>query len=92
LILSQIKGYLEQRGQASLADIALHFDSKPDAVRGMLEIWIRKGKVRKHQLNSACGSSCCTCDSDTTEIYEWIGNGERPPGEHPLPTPTFCKF
>lgn len=93
MILSEIRKYLQQRGQASLSDIALHFDSNPDAVRGMLETWIRKGKVHKHLLNSACGSSCSKCESDATEIYEWISTEEKSkPSEQPLPTPTFCKF
>jgi hypothetical protein len=33
MILSDIRHYLEQRGQATLADIALHFDADPDAIR-----------------------------------------------------------
>ena len=45
MILSDIRRYLEQRGQATLADIALHFDADPNAVRGMLNVWIRKDKV-----------------------------------------------
>ena len=84
MILSEIKGYLQQRGQVSLADIALRFGSSPDAVRGMLETLLRKGRIRRQQLNSACGSSCCKCDSAATELYEWVGNS---PGESPLPHP-----
>ena len=63
MILAEIKRYLQQRGQATLADIALHFDTAPDAVRGMLETLLRKGRIRRQQLNSACGSSCCKCDT-----------------------------
>ena len=36
MILSDIRRYLQQCGQATLADIALHFDADPDAMRGML--------------------------------------------------------
>lgn len=43
MILAKIKRYLQQRGQVSLADIALHFDTPPDAVRGMLETLCVKG-------------------------------------------------
>jgi len=74
MILSEIKHYLQQRGQVSLADIALRFDSEPDAVRGMLETLLRKGRIRRQMLNSACGSSCCKCDSAATEFYEWVGD------------------
>ena len=71
MILSDIKNYLQQRGQASLGDIALHFKSDPDAVRGMLDVWIRKGKVIKQTSTASCGSSCQQCEPATTEIYVW---------------------
>ena len=90
MILSHIRHYLEQRGQATLFDIANHFNSDQDAVRGMLETWVRKGKVRRHLANSACGSSCTKCTPGTTEIYEWIGP-ERAFSEQLVPPPTFCK-
>jgi putative ferrous iron transport protein C len=79
MILSDIKGYLMQHGQASLADIATHFDSSPDAVRGMLEVWQRKGRVRRLMANASCGSGCSKCDMETVEIYQWTGGEEYPP-------------
>jgi putative ferrous iron transport protein C len=72
MILSDIRSYLEQRGQASLADIALHFDADPDAVRGMLNVWIRKGKVYKKMATASCGGSCTQCDPAATQLYVWI--------------------
>lgn len=71
MILAQIKTYLQQRGSACLSDIALHFDSTPDAVRGMLAIWIGKGKVRRHGSDAAC-SSCGHCEPERMEWYEWV--------------------
>ncbi len=90
MILSDIKRYLSARGQATLADMALHFQSSPDAVRGMLEVWAGKGKVRRHLATASCGSSCSKCDPASVEIYEWIGDGATetirtipPPGNCP---------
>jgi transposase-like protein len=71
MILSDIRHYLEQRGQATLADIALHFDADPNAVRGMLDVWIRKHKVYKKMATASCGGSCSQCDPAATEIYVW---------------------
>ena len=71
MILSDISRYLEQRGQATLADIALHFDTDPDAVRGMLDVWIRKGHVYRRLASASCGSRCQQCDPAATEIYVW---------------------
>ncbi len=71
MILSDIRHYLEQRGQATLADIALHFDADPDAIRGMLEVWMRKGRIHRRMATASCGSSCSQCDPAATEIYSW---------------------
>ena len=91
MILSDIRNYLQQRGQASLSDIAMHFDTPPEAVKGMLEIWIRKGRVRRHLAHPSCGSSCSQCAPTSTEIYQWMGSGSYQPGERVLPLPGFCK-
>ena len=72
MILSQVRDYLRQRSQATLSDIALHFNTDADAVRGMMEVWIRKGKVRKHSATDSCGTSCTSCEPAATEIYEWV--------------------
>lgn len=84
MILSDIKRYLMERQCATLSDIALHFDSEPDAVRGMLEHWVRKGKVRKSLVTASCGSSCDKCDTATTELYEWITAGSSDKHEQPV--------
>ncbi|MES9823977.1 MAG: FeoC-like transcriptional regulator [Candidatus Thiodiazotropha endolucinida] len=72
MMLSTIKDYLSQRGQATLAEIALHVDAEPDAVRGMLQQWIRKGRVEQRKVEAACGTSCNRCDPAAMELYIWI--------------------
>jgi len=75
VILAELRDYLRERGQTSLQDMALHFDSEPDALRGMLEHWIRKGKVSRRGASATCGSSggsCTQCNPTTVEIYVWI--------------------
>ena len=74
MILSQVRDYIKQRGQCTLSDIALHFDADADAVRGMLDVWIRKGKVEKRSATDSCGTSCQSCDPATTEVYFWCDN------------------
>ena len=81
MILSDIRNYLRERGQASLADVALHFDSEPDAVRGMLNTWVRKGKLIKLDGGSACGG-CNQCDAAANEIYHWVTDGTPPQPGH----------
>jgi hypothetical protein len=71
MILAEIRAYLQHRGQATLADIALHFAAEPDAVRGMLDVWIRKGVVHRRTATPSCGTRCSQCDLASTEIYVW---------------------
>ncbi|VAW50160.1 hypothetical protein MNBD_GAMMA06-1711 [hydrothermal vent metagenome] len=75
MILSQVRDYLKKRGQCTLSDIALHFDTDANAVRGMLEIWIKKGKVEKQSATASCGTSCQSCDPAATEVYTWHESG-----------------
>ncbi|NOQ70094.1 MAG: sugar metabolism transcriptional regulator [Gammaproteobacteria bacterium] len=74
MILAEVRDYLKQRGLCTLSDIALHFDTDADAVRGMLDVWIRKGKVEKRSATDSCGTSCQSCDPATTEVYCWCEN------------------
>ncbi len=70
-MLTEIRAYLQERGQAPLADIARHLDVTPEVARDMLALWIRKGKVRRMVATPSCGTSCSQCDPATTEIYAW---------------------
>ncbi len=79
MILSELKRYLEARSQATLADMALHFRSQPDAVREMLSVWERKGRVRRLPAPAGCGGSCTRCDPATSEVYLWVTPGTQTP-------------
>lgn len=72
MILSQVRDYLQAHRRAALFDLSLHFGTEPDALRGMLDKWVAKGKVAKLPTGTLCGG-CCHCDPTTIEIYEWRG-------------------
>nr|VFJ74348.1 MAG: FeoC like transcriptional regulator [Candidatus Kentron sp. FW] len=72
MILSELREYLRSNGRAAITDMAYHFETEPDAIRGMLEHWIRKGKVRKLPEGTSCGD-CHECAPENVEIYEWAG-------------------
>ena len=84
-MLAAVRDYLQQRGQATLSDIALHFDISPEVARQMLEIWVRKGKVQRTRATASCGTSCSQCDPAATELYSW---GEAP--GQPVELPEGC--
>lgn len=70
MILSELRDYLKQQQRVTLHDLVLHFKCDADALRGMLSKWISKGKVKKLVPN--CGTGCCKCDPELTELYEWV--------------------
>jgi len=73
MILSQIKRYLSENKKIALGELCIHFDTEPDAMRGMLEHWIRKSKVKKHAIEGNCSNGCLKCcNHDAMEIYEWV--------------------
>lgn len=79
-MLTDLKGYLAERRGASLTEIAGKFSTDPDALRPMLDLWIRKGKLRR-TAGSGC-KGCHSCAAADVEIYEWVDpNSEAKP--HP---------
>jgi len=79
MILSELRSYLVEHKRAALTDMARHFDTDPDALRGMLATLEHKGRVRKLPAGTRCDSSCCRCDQASLELYESLdtGNGVR---------------
>ena len=71
MLLSHIKQYLRERQAATLEELALHFDTDQEAMRGMLDHWIRKGHARK-QMETVCCKGCSHCETPRIEVYEWI--------------------
>jgi hypothetical protein len=54
----------------TVPDLARRVDADTDAVRGMLDVWCRKGRVARVPL--ACGGCTTACDVADTEIYRWL--------------------
>lgn len=74
MILSNIKEYFSEHPVVSLSDLSIRFDVEPEAMRGMLNHWIIKGKLRKVDHSSSCSNCCSDCKSEHLEIYEWTDN------------------
>lgn len=69
-MLILLKQYLQRQKRSSLLELAAHFEVTPQAMQGMLTHWIRNGKVRILS-ERPCGKSCCQCNVEQLEIYEW---------------------
>ncbi len=80
-MLSAIRRYMEERPTATLADVAAHVGADTDAVRGMIDHWIRKGRIGVVPLERG---ACTQCDPATIETYRWLGKHD---GAEPTSTP-----
>lgn len=91
-ILRRLRRYLQLHRHATLGDLALHFGVPPEAMRGMLDMWIRKGRLRELDQRATCNSSCPTaCDDTAMTVFEWVESGSGPTGSFtalPLLQPT----
>ena len=67
--LGEIRNYIKQRDESSLADIAIHFDISKEAAKLALQYWISKGQVKTQ--GAACGSSCGSC-GNADDSYQWV--------------------
>lgn len=74
MILSELSAYLQEHRRAALADLAHRFGSDPQALRAMLAVLERRGRVRRLPADTPCTGGCCACDPATIEIYEWVRN------------------
>lgn len=78
MILSTIRHYLEIHHVATLNDLAIHSDSAPEVVRDMLQLWVRKGKIRRIQTRSGCDKGCGSCTCAAVEAYQWVRGAADP--------------
>lgn len=80
-MLIALRDYLKEMKQASLKDVALHFDIPEGAAQGMLEYWISKGRVQSINdigpacVQHACGgchNNCCEATTAVNLTYRWV--------------------
>ena len=72
MILSRVTDYLKTHRRAALTDMAVGLDATPEALREMLTVLERKGRVHKLPAGTACGGGCNKCSPTSIELYEWV--------------------
>lgn len=72
MILITLKQYLIQRRHVTMQNLINHFKLDPEILRDMLNLFIRKGHLKKKQKTNACGSKCIKCHPNMIEVYEWL--------------------
>jgi len=64
----EIRDFLRARHGASLGELCRHFRVPESAMQGMLEPWMRKGRVVC--MRAPCASECGQCQAES-EWYRW---------------------
>ncbi len=72
MILSEVRNYLAEHKRVALRDMVYRFGADAEALRGMLAILERKGRVRQLPVGTACSGGCNKCDPADVELFEWI--------------------
>ena len=73
MILLRLELYLRERRRSGLVDMAVGLNADPDALRDMLGVLERKGRVRRLPSGTTC-SGCAKCHPTAIELYEWTGS------------------
>ena len=72
MTLSDLRAYLQEHGQASLGDLAVHFRCDAAVIEAAMQTWVRKGKAEMGTAEPGCGSSCCQCKREMVVFYRWL--------------------
>lgn len=68
MILAELQAYLDDRGRASVAELATRFDVAPGALRGMLDRLAARERVRRLPTPVKC-VGCQLCPPAELEFY-----------------------
>lgn len=74
MILTRVINHLKLNRRVALRDMALALSISPDALREILSVLERKGKIQKLASGTKCSGSCSKCTPNSIEIYEWTLN------------------
>ncbi|WP_252179770.1 FeoC-like transcriptional regulator [Endozoicomonas sp. 4G] len=65
-----IRDFLAEKGVCTLAEVSQHFQVDPEAMKGMLGHWVRKGKLVEER--SGCKQGCVSCKPEQLIVYRWL--------------------
>jgi hypothetical protein len=70
MLVQDVQRYLQTHRLVSLATLCRHFQMDADALRPVLSLLMRKGRVRTLQ-QPTCGG-CHSCSPADLELYEFV--------------------
>ena len=73
MTINRLEQYIREHRRAALSDMAIALNADADALRHMLGMLERKGRVSRLPSGTPCGGGCTKCHPTTVELYEWCG-------------------
>ncbi|NJN32706.1 MAG: sugar metabolism transcriptional regulator [Synechococcales cyanobacterium RM1_1_8] len=70
MILSELQNYLIEHHRVSLAQLEVKFGIDANALRGMINHLVHKGRLHKVTTPARC-HGCSICSEASLEFYEW---------------------
>ncbi|MFT4059038.1 MAG: FeoC-like transcriptional regulator [Legionella sp.] len=71
-MLLQIRDYICHQGTVSIQQLTREFHLELQALQPMLDMWVRKGVIRKWQEKANCQSTCFKCQVQTLDYYQYV--------------------
>ncbi|MDR3504473.1 MAG: FeoC-like transcriptional regulator [Legionella sp.] len=70
-MLLQIRDYICRQGVVSTQQLTREFHLDLPALQPMLDLWVKKGVIRKCQEKANCQSACFKCRINALEYYQY---------------------
>ncbi len=71
--LMALRDYLQTKQRVSLTQLTIQFSEQDSVIEGMLQYFIRKGKVRQCCYdNRGCKGCPLQCTKQPTTLFEWL--------------------
>ena len=68
-MLLQIRDFIHRGGIVSTQQLSREFHLPLSALQPMLDIWVRKGVIKKCTTQGNCRSACFKCRTQALEYY-----------------------
>ena len=73
-MLLQIRDYILSEKVVSTQQLSREFQVDFSALKPMLDLWEKKGLIKKCQEQAHCQSSCFKCTQQSIEYYQLVSN------------------
>ncbi|WP_173237990.1 FeoC-like transcriptional regulator [Legionella antarctica] len=73
-MLLQIRDYIRRERVVSTQQLTREFNLDLLALQPMLDIWVKKGAIRKCQEKANCQSTCFKCRIQPPEYYQYFSS------------------